>query len=275
MKFKPSVSNEQGLFSAQHVTDSIVLPDDLSLCPTVILLLSPGRSGSTAFLFAFSRLMPAYFQPMKNILQFGEPPLRLPPVPFVFMKEVFGFWHEPECRMDAVGILLNAGLPPSKLRVICVLRDPLRTYDSWLEHFEEVSLDRFISSYVNVLDQERIARDAGIATMAVAYESLAEGSGKKFGGILEGLAVPHGGPVIDWNADDPVVESRIVLPPEADDPLFRELFLNKVRERREFHVETRDLEWLGSDDARVLKNTLSPVYRQFVHRAMFGPNSIS
>lgn len=274
MKFKPSVQHKRDLFSLQHVTKNIVFAEDRSQCPVVILLLSPGRSGSTAFLFAFARLMPAYFQPIKNILQFGEPTLCLPAKPFVFIKEVFGFWHEPECRMDAVRILLDAGLPPSKLRVVCVLRDPLATYDSWLEHFQGVSLETFFWSYFNVLHQERVALELGIKTITVAYETLAEKPEEKFVAILKRLKVPFDRSTLNWDAENATVEHRIILPPEADDPLFKELFLNKVRGHNEFRVTRRDLQMLTVHDAQVLEDRLSPIYRDFAARALFCESSI-
>jgi len=269
-RFKPSVTNPDDLLSVREVVERIRVPQDLSKMPTVVLLVSPGRSGSTALLYAASTLMPAYFQPIKNILQFGRPPLNLESESVeVFIKEVFGFWHEAECRMDAVGLLLDAGLPHEKLRVIAMLRDPLTTYESWLENFEGVTLETFSWSYRNTLLQFNKARDLGIRTTAVIYESLASETEAKLDRVWarQGISEATLGGRTDWVALPP--SERVILPPEADDPVFRDLFLKRVQARNGFRVVPRKSVSVPTREVRFVETELLPIYRELGQNSLF------
>lgn len=129
--------------TTDDVASYIQLPTKGQL-PTIFLAVAPCRSGTTTQLRVFATAgMEAYYQPLKATLRclmhnlFDK--FIIPAREQIFIKETIGPYTETEARLNPLEVLLKAGYPPEKIRLIPEMREPLSTLASWQEQF---SFDR-------------------------------------------------------------------------------------------------------------------------------------
>jgi hypothetical protein len=163
-----------------HVQESIARHAGAAL-PTLILILGKCRVGSTplANLFGLAGI-PTIYQPLKTALRHalsGEqlPPWRLADDPVMVIKETAGPYVFPECCFNPLKVLLEAGYPAERLKVVFLERDPCLTFDSWLRHWSErclpeALLTNFALASLNVQHVEGFAIDAQVERHHFAYD---------------------------------------------------------------------------------------------------------
>jgi len=107
--------------------------------PDIVLVCGPCRSGTTAFANNFTVAgMESHMQPMKSVLRerargintLGQEIVFFTPE-VLLIKETFGAESTVEL-FDPVAILLDAGYPASKIKVVGMIREPVAAYDSWI-----------------------------------------------------------------------------------------------------------------------------------------------
>lgn len=119
--------------------------------PELVLVCGPCRNGTTALANNFTVAgMESHMQPMKSILR-ANGHCALTDVTFdspdvVLVKETFGAEFDVEL-FDPIDILLNAGYPPNKIKVIGMVREPVAAYDSWLRLWGKVDYRIFDAAY--------------------------------------------------------------------------------------------------------------------------------
>jgi hypothetical protein len=156
---------------------SLTIPD-LEDIPNIILSVSPCRSGTTAMLRVMSALgTKAYFQPLKNLLRWqmqGEKQAwAVSPgsADTIYIKETLGPYSLAESTFNPLELLLNAGVPASKLHLLLYGRHPLDSYVSWKKWWHtNTHIDYFVASYHTTNQVYKQAKLAGISTTALSYE---------------------------------------------------------------------------------------------------------
>lgn len=150
--------------------------------PSTILMISPCRSGSTSYLRVFSASgIESHYQPIKAILrslmQNGEWEFCVPDRCDLFIKETLGPYTRLESTLEPLKILLEAGYPVDKIRIICLARDPLSTLASWLNMFshnrEKTTLFKnFILAYKSIQQLQEDAQALGISVYCYVHEAI-------------------------------------------------------------------------------------------------------
>lgn len=111
--------------------------------PFIYQGVGPSRSGTTIFLriFANSNIQ-SWYQPIKTILRsemkndgfIFDLPSNLETV---FLKETIGAGSEDECNYNALDVLIRAGVPLNKIKLILFLRNPISVLSSWITYVKE------------------------------------------------------------------------------------------------------------------------------------------
>lgn len=153
----------------------------------LIVSISPCRSGSTALLRVFgASSINSHYQEVKNILRWRmqnqEISWLIPQEPekSIYLKETLGPYTKAESSINILDILIKAGYPPEKLRLIIYGRAVLSTWTSWLQYWgDKTTLENMILSYKTTEKSRLQAVDMGISTTVIVYESLRDNSPEK------------------------------------------------------------------------------------------------
>ena len=150
--------------------------------PSTLLMISPCRSGSTSYLRVFSASgIESHYQPIKailrNLMQNEEWEFYVPDRCNLFIKETLGPYSAIESTLEPLRILLEAGYPVDKIRVICLAREPLSTLASWLNMFshnrEKTTLFKnFILAYKSIQQFQEDAQTLGISVYCYVHEAI-------------------------------------------------------------------------------------------------------
>ena len=208
--------------------------------PSVIVAVAPCRSGTTAQLRVFAEAgVESHYQPLKAIMrelqESRESRFVLPDnEKTVFLKETVGPYTEEESTLDPVGILLKAGVPPEKLHLLAMMRQPLVTFASWVQINDAVReffggalptgelLENAILSYRTVHAIRRRAVDAGIKTTTFVQEALRDNSPEKVVRALLSRARLEYNPksVTGWRELTPIGDpgSGVIFHPAGSEP---------------------------------------------------------
>lgn len=165
--------------SSQQISSNIVL-EDVGEAPNIILSVSPCRSGSSVLVRVFGAAgVLSYYQQLKTMLRWkmqGEDVCwKVPSLPHtnIFLKETLGPHTETEALFNPMNILLDAGYPPEKLRILILGRHPLNTWASWDKWWNgATSIDNFIKANITTEKIREQAEREGISVTTVVYEAL-------------------------------------------------------------------------------------------------------
>lgn len=165
--------------SSQQISSNIVL-EDVGEAPNIILSVSPCRSGSSVLVRVFGAAgVLSYYQQLKTMLRWkmqGEDVCwKVPSLPHtnIFLKETLGPYTETEALFNPMNILLDAGYPPEKLRILILGRHPLNTWASWDKWWNgATSIDNFIKANITTEKIREQAEREGISVTTVVYEAL-------------------------------------------------------------------------------------------------------
>lgn len=151
--------------------------------PTAIIAWGKCRVGSTALTNLFGMAgLDSYYQPVKTALRHvaygsaGEIWNVTNSGTHIFAKEMAGPYLLAECLYNPIEILVEAGYPREKLRLIVVDRDPIRSLDSWINKWSvRIDRERLVQNYIisalNCVRIERFAADNDIKTVHFVYEA--------------------------------------------------------------------------------------------------------
>ena len=163
------------------------------------------------------------FQILKNALRWrllGETrPCEIPAGEVVLLKETLGPFTLAEATYDPAAILLEAGLPPDKLHIIFLLRDPSQTWLSWQSWWNErTDMDLFSRSYETFEEIKRSSDWLKIASTRFHYDVFLHHSPQEvFRMLFRRLRVECSSPASGgWRNELPYGEhgSNIVHPEE-------------------------------------------------------------
>ena len=153
--------------------------------PTLHCAVGRCRVGSTALanLFGVAGL-PSHQQPVKAVLRQrldGKTGLALiPPLAAehadVFSKETVGPYVLAECLINPLQMLIEAGYPPDRLKLIVLDREPSRSLASWLAIFlqrmpETLLVRNHILAALNVRRVENYAMRLGVPVIHYVHEA--------------------------------------------------------------------------------------------------------
>ncbi len=234
--------------------------------PELILLIAPCRSGTSSHLRVFAAAgIRSYHQPLKALLrcllQGQEGQYHLPQEQFLFIKETLGPYTPEESLLNPLDVLLRAGVPKEKIRLIIMLREPLSTLASWQEIFSvnrdpEVLLSNFILAYKTVSQIRKEAMHLGIPVTSYVYEALRDNNPSLvIASIFSRLAIRFASISIEgWQGLSPygTPESNITTPSEPMIYILRNLrdqeegasrlqFYPKATESIDRFVATQDI----------------------------------
>lgn len=148
--------------------------------PSIILSVSPCRSGSTVMLRIMGAMgVQSYFQPLKNLLRwqiYGQPQQWSIPCgknEIVYLKETLGPYSIEESTFNPLSFLIDSGVPPQKIHLWLYGRHPLACYTSWQKWWHgRTTINRFIESYYTCDQIYHQAQAAGISTSCLTYEAF-------------------------------------------------------------------------------------------------------
>ena len=202
--------------------------DDL---PTVVVGWGKCRVGSTALtnLFGMAGVL-AYYNPIKTAVRHfvldgpAEPwhVVRRTEHEFMFAKEMSGPYHLADCMINPLKILVEAGYPTNRIKLVMLDRDPYRSLDSWLNKWSHLILpERLVQHYVlsalNAIRIKAYATEVGIPIVHYMYEASRlpqKAVNRMFRQIGMGRYF-HNGVVEDWNEKGSLasLQSKIIFPP--------------------------------------------------------------
>lgn len=265
-----SLIGEDVLFNKEYILKNLIIPKPEN-CPRIILLYGPCRSGTTALFKSFSEVVPvSYYQPIKNIMRYGEPQFFIENVSTIFVKETIGPWRDLECSYNPWSILLEAGVPIEKLSLIPILREPIKTYDSWLRTFDNVKIDNFLQSYTNFLDTYELAKEMNIEVNPIYYEKLKWDPNMMMRELIEKLNLDYQESVVDWSGDN----SKISDTARISQKLQRDRIKEIVRTQELKYID-RPLTDISASDQKRISLTLAAKYDSYVEETYRSEEAIT
>ncbi len=166
---------EEGLFfetgrflTGEEVSRRIIVPEDISTCPEVVVFISPARGGTTAmglWMAGLEAIDRSYFQGFKGVIRGIVPNLMLDGKDdLVFIKDTLGPKDDLEL-FDPVKMLLDAGVPRDKIKVVVSIRDPIRCFSSltnfldmdpkYFGRMQNYAINLYLN-YMNMLGSEMV-----------------------------------------------------------------------------------------------------------------------
>jgi hypothetical protein len=142
------------------------------------------RTGSTALtnLFGIAGI-PSYYQPVKTTARHrflgDDPPPWVPPPasehPLIHAKEMAGPYLPVETIFNPLQMLLEAGYPASRLRLVVLDREPLASLASWFAKFgakrpRATLLEHFVLSSLQARRMKSWAKANGVPFTHYVYE---------------------------------------------------------------------------------------------------------
>lgn len=150
-------------------------------CPEIVVAVGPCRSGTTVYLRVFGQSgIQSWYQPLKSILRgylhHNDIHFTIPETKRLFIKETLGAYIKNEALYDPIEVLLLAGVPKEKIRLLSLIREPYATISSWIEQFSQFSeredlVEICLLSYESVYNIKRNAESLGIHSTTFVYES--------------------------------------------------------------------------------------------------------
>lgn len=210
---KYSIIGNEVLFSNRYVSESTQVPAN-DKCPRIVLLYGPCRSGTTAIFKSFSEVMPiSYYQPIKSLMRYGNPTFVIESKPEpVFIKETLGPWRDQECFYNPWQFLIDAGIPAKNISLVPIIREPIRTFDSWKRTFEATDLNRFIDTYAHFLKIHEESIRLGMDVYPIYYEQLQSSAEDTMTSVLEFLDIEYKDSVINWDKKDDKSSNILKIP---------------------------------------------------------------
>ncbi len=264
-------------FGGRGILSSRIFVPPAEICPDIVLLVGPNRSGTSALCKAFSYSMPAFYQPMKSILRYGGPELRIPSLQnSVFIKETLGIWCEEETTFDPISALIAAGVPVEKIRFVPLLRDPLDTFDSWLQVGEDASIGMFLRAVEHVFTLCDRAIAAGVATIPFDYELLRTDEDAVMRNLFSRMGIKYIPDVVDWRGAEYLEGGSISISSEVNSPNYREICLDQVSERGRLKYLERERQFIGKQEFEIILSEVYPRYMYFadLSRECFGAGRV-
>ena len=134
-----SLVSEKDFNLIENISNLIDFPKKYSEQPDIILVISPGRSGSTAllaWLTSSSLIDYAYYQPIKSLIRHGDRfgkfiiPSKKTGIKKIVIKTTVGPYNNLYEQFDPKEVLTNLGYKKEKIKTILLLRDPIETFIS-------------------------------------------------------------------------------------------------------------------------------------------------
>jgi hypothetical protein len=253
----------QTAFSSSYATAHIKLPDNRSLMPDIIGWAGPARCGTTSLLFLLAGnegIGRAYFQPLKTLLRLGGPDFVLRASDnLVCMKEVFRGC----CRAnnhDPIGMLINAGVPPHKIKWIAMLRDPVQNYQSWLQHIAGCTPESYLETQIYTIEFYKHYAKKGVNIVPFAYELLKDNEQKSLNALFGKLGIDLKFETLDFHAQ--AIEEKISYG-QAEDINYFNMSILPILYRGRFVYTPHSDDRLSSKMKQVLRDACLPKYDAF------------
>lgn len=220
--------------------------------PTVIIAFGKCRVGSTALASVFAQSgIPSFYQPIKTIVRHllqgktecpNETPFGLQ-VPVVHIKETAGPYLQIECLFNPLEVLLNAGYPPCKIKLILLEREPSQSFSSWLTKWSdkidrECLIQHFILSSMNLAHLQKCADENKIETVSYVYE-YSKSPEQSIPRLFEQLGIGHlynDNAIRDWTRCQNKKEG-VFFPLEPE--IFRVLDLHDLGDHYKYRTSPR------------------------------------
>lgn len=235
----------------------------------VVLAFAPSRSGTSAFLKVFEPAVDLlFYQPIKSLIRYGEPELVLnSSQQTIFIKECFGPSRVEECTFNPLQILLNAGLPKENLMVISLAREPIATYDSWLEHFPKTSLQAFVSAYENLEKIREQVIQAKIPMVTYVYEVLKLNPPEVvIPKLFQKLGLTYQPQSVFWESSEYHSSLKISLGGDVRYPEFEKIILRSVMNSHKYFYRSRTLKFLTQREQESIQNSsVAQIYKKLKH----------
>ncbi|MEN8130107.1 MAG: sulfotransferase family protein [Pseudomonadota bacterium] len=245
----------------------------------IVLIVSPCRSGSTVMLRVFGASdIVSHFQVLKNTLRWrmqGE--IRPWQIPHghdkvIVLKETLGPFTDEECRFNPLQLLLQAGYPADRLKIVILSRDPFQTWASWQRWWgKKTNPELFIKTYLCVEELRKQADLAGINLTCLCYDIFRDHyAGEVLGKLFYRLGLVWSSRVLEgWNNlpsfGDP--GSNIVLPEEPFRFVTSEIHDHVIKSDY-FRYTPRDIHRESLDSCILKKfdqNGLANLYDTWLH----------
>lgn len=254
---KTQIDIGRASFDLSYVVNHILV-DDFSNLGNFIVLISPCRSGSSAILEAFSRIVEnSYYQPIKDLIRFGKPDLRLDEIVrgSVFIKETFGPLRLIESTFNPIQILIEAGVPENKIRTIVLFREPLETFSSWVDFYEDVDINMFENAFMHTFNMIDYLEKGGLPYKVVLYEEMKYGVDIFMRGLCNFAQIPYSDNIINWNSSPDVSKSTNIHISEPAAVAF-DLTLDSTS----LHYVDRRTDSLSPVEVKFITERVSPIY---------------
>lgn len=188
---------------------------DIDVC----LILGLIRSGTTALQMVMSHLDFRFseFQPFKNLFRQGPeratcfiygPGKEVTPL---LLKETVGPELDEECAMDPVGMLIDAGISPRRIRAVFLLREPHHVYHSLcsLGLFKDVTppVEGCKTAMDNLIMLYEHYKPVIAAAVPFVYELLEESPEKMLKELLTKLGLTS--PDLSLGLDESVLRKKM------------------------------------------------------------------
>jgi len=242
--------------SLEDIVQRVALP---AVVPEIFLLVGPCRSGTTAQAKVFRAAgILAHHQPLKSVLrcllQGQEGSYSIPRVSQLVIRETLGPYTLTEASFDPLSLLLQAGVPPERVRVIVMAREPLSTLTSWKETFGarrdgEILLRTCIEAYRSIQHIGERALSAGSAVLHYTYEALRDADAASLSETLFarlGLHLVYR--ELDWNTLAPFA-STDAHPSLPEEPAF--YLLPGIQTIRQREAEASGLAYTAKSAAAI------------------------
>jgi hypothetical protein len=256
---KYSLIGEENLFSSSYLSENTQFPAKDN-CPRIVLLYGPCRSGTTAMFKAFSEVMPiSYYQPIKSLMRYGNPQFVIESKPEpVFIKETLGPWRDQECFYNPWQFLIDEGIPIENISLVPIVREPIRTFDSWKRTFEGVSLDRFIDTYSHFLKIHEESIGLGMHVCPIYYDQLSISAENTMTSVLNSLNLEYKDSVINWDGriDNPTNVLRIPQSLQLER-------IGSIANSGGLKYVNGEIENVEKEEEALLKELLSPKYESY------------
>lgn len=250
--------------------------------PTIRVLISPCRSGSTAFMRSMAQKpdVHCFFQPIKegvregkspnyNIFDGTHPAFAQHPEKIFFIKETFGHAFHGECCFEA----FPNQEAVVRSRSIFLLRDPVETWSSWKKlkaagkkGWEGVcDLNLFKAAYQNTHDSFMENQGISDQITCLTREHLLENPYKVFQLICRQWDIPFTDNMIHWTKPFDVKD---ISCGEGHQETFTRLQHKDMRESTSFYaVENNQDRWqsslVTSEEREEIELDLRPLHEKF------------
>ena len=175
---------KETFYPESFVVENTIVPA-LDSCPDAVVAYGAGRSGSTG-LWALMASQPdvkaAFYQPWKTLLRHG-----LKYGSFA-IPEADGPFNKSE-ELDPVDLLVQAGYPLEKIKLIPLFRDPLDTFKSNLKFSGGIASEILISNMLFTWELYE-KYNGKIPVIPLAYDLCDFGADVVMGKLFDKLEIP-------------------------------------------------------------------------------------